>query len=857
MTKKLRYLCTLLLMAVAGVAWADDIAYYTLDGTVTSSTNTNYANAANIEVDGVNWGAMVNTTTNPWRIGGKSITNENRLVYTKDGMASVTTKVVVTLGDATLTVNSLKLEVATDDAFENVIDTQTKTTVTTKGDNEFTPTTGTVWSKGYYYRFTFNVTTTGSKNQYVQLSKIVFYKEQEAGEKIDPTVEISAESINVGETAQVTTNGPAVTLSSDDETVSISGTTITGVSAGSATITATWEENDEYNSGEQVFNITISDPNAKGGANNPYTVAEAIEYIGTLGTSTSPNDVYVKGIVSKLDNFNYNKITYWISDDGTTTSQMQVYNGYGLDGAAFTALTDLNTGDKVTVCGKVKMYNSTPEFIAESKIVSLKENTDPYISAPDKVELAYDATEGEFEASLENANAGVVVFTATLEEGCDWITDLVYMTNPITFKTSVNTSTEARSATITLHGTGAADKVVTITQEGAPKVYDNIADMFADAGSTATDVQVQFDGWTVTGVDTKNAYVTDGTNGFIIYNKDGHGFKVGNTLTSENPISCKLQLFKGSAELTELTASTDGLTIGTADGDTYANVDMADLSGVNTGALVSYENLTCSVDNGKYYLSDGSTSLQVYTTLYADALSQLEEGKSYNITGVYLQYNTTKEILPRSAADITEYVEETSVSVEIGEEGKATLYYSDKALEIPDGVEVTYVSAVSGTQITETAITGVIPPATGVIIAGEEGTYEFNVVDAANVTAVSGNLLSGSDEEGEIEAVATAECYYYKLVSENDEIGFYWGAEDGGVFTTGAHKAYLAVPQSNFDGAAPAKLFFSSFDEGISTGINNVEKIAENAAIYNLNGVRVSKMQKGVYVVNGKKVVVK
>lgn len=43
----------------------------------------------------------------------------------------------------------------------------------------------------------------------------------------------------------------------------------------------------------------------------------------------------------------------------------------------------------------------------------------------------------------------------------------------------------------------------------------------------------------------------------------------------------------------------------------------------------------------------------------------------------------------------------------------------------------------------------------------------------------------------------------------------------------------------------------------ISTGINNVEQTIGDAAIYNLNGVRVNKVQKGVYVVNGKKVVIK
>ena len=98
---------------------------------------------------------------------------------------------------------------------------------------------------------------------------------------------------------------------------------------------------------------------------------------------------------------------------------------------------------------------------------------------------------------------------------------------------------------------------------------------------------------------------------------------------------------------------------------------MANLAGVNTGALVSYKNLTCTVEvnNEKtyYYLSDGTTTLQVYNTLFA--FGALEADKKYDITGVYQQYSTkngdTKEILPRSAEDIKEATEEGTISTGI------------------------------------------------------------------------------------------------------------------------------------------------------------------------------------------------
>jgi hypothetical protein len=113
------------------------------------------------------------------------------------------------------------------------------------------------------------------------------------------------------------------------------------------------------------------------------------------------------------------------------------------------------------------------------------------------------------------------------------------------------------------------------------------------------------------------------------------------------------------------------LNVGTEGSVGIADITMANLAGVNTGALVSYKNLTCTVEvnNEKtyYYLSDGTTTLQVYNTLFA--FGALEADKKYDITGVYQQYSTnnreTKEILPRSAEDIKEAKEEGTISTGI------------------------------------------------------------------------------------------------------------------------------------------------------------------------------------------------
>ena len=313
---------------------------------------------------------------------------------------------------------------------------------------------------------------------------------------------------------------------------------------------------------------------------------------------------------------------------------------------------------------------------------------DPYISA-NNVNIAYDATSGEIAYTINNPVPGTLL-QATAD--ADWVSDITVGDEAITFTTTANEANTERVATFTLTYEGAEDKTVTVTQAAAPVVYTTIPDLFAAATSTATDVNVTFDGWVVTGVSTngKNVFVTDGQgNGFVINGTDlGNDYAVGNTLTG-SAVACSLKLQNGYAQLSNVDAN--DLTIGTGGSIDFSEIAMADLAGVNTGALVSYENLTCSVDNNRYYLTDGTTTVQVYSSLYADAYSTLEEGKTYNIAGVYQQYNNTKEILPRSTEDIVEVVsEEPSITVSpaevnaTAEETDGTLAISYENLEISD-----------------------------------------------------------------------------------------------------------------------------------------------------------------------------
>jgi hypothetical protein len=224
----------------------------------------------------------------------------------------------------------------------------------------------------------------------------------------------------------------------------------------------------------------------------------------------------------------------------------------------------------------------------------------------------------------------------------------------------INTNSTSRQGIITLTYTyndpiETVTKDVTVTQAAAPVVYSTIPDLFAAATSTATNVTVAFNNWVVSGVSSngKNVFVTDGTNGFVINSSDDMSsvYSAGKIL--QGTVACTLKLQNGYAQLTNVNA--DELTMLDGGSVVFAEIAMADLTGINTGALVHYDNLTCSVENNKYYLSDGTTTLQIYTSIYNFGTA-LEAGKTYNISGVYQQYNTTKEVLPRNAEDIEEVV---------------------------------------------------------------------------------------------------------------------------------------------------------------------------------------------------------
>ncbi len=254
-------------------------------------------------------------------------------------------------------------------------------------------------------------------------------------------------------------------------------------------------------------------------------------------------------------------------------------------------------------------------------------------------------------------------------------------------------------------------------------------------------------------------------------------------------------------------------------------------------------------------------------------------GKAYVSAEAYDTWNYAKEWTADIANALAWYQLATFDYAEIDIEatdnegdGYATYYNNTNDVILPDLIEAYTISSVSSDGVlTTNNLYGLIPAKTPVLLKGEVGEHRNAPSLTASLASFSGtNLLYGSSTETTTNVNGNEDDYYfYKLTVDaatESKLGFYWGAEDGAAFTMPANKAWLAIPRPSQSGGddedwpygVPSLKF--NFDGDETTGITSVvtPAVSAPAGIYSLQGVRVSDMsQKGVYIVDGKKVIVK
>ncbi|MBR3906550.1 MAG: hypothetical protein IKJ61_00440 [Bacteroidaceae bacterium] len=186
-------------------------------------------------------------------------------------------------------------------------------------------------------------------------------------------------------------------------------------------------------------------------------------------------------------------------------------------------------------------------------------------------------------------------------------------------------------------------------------------------------------------------------------------------------------------------------------------------------------------------------------------------------------------------------------------------YFAETSFVIPGtlGAEVYYVD---GTNENGNAnlvpITGTVYQETGVVVKFDteaDVTYAPEFVSPGTTTAVTGNLLKGTTKRTLISK--DTDKSYYVLGMVDGVVGLYnaKNGENKNEFYNGAFKAYLELP------AAQGTAAFYGFDWDGTTGIDQItDNREQSTAIYDLTGRRVEAITApGIYVVNGKKVLVK
>lgn len=169
---------------------------------------------------------------------------------------------------------------------------------------------------------------------------------------------------------------------------------------------------------------------------------------------------------------------------------------------------------------------------------------------------------------------------------------------------------------------------------------------------------------------------------------------------------------------------------------------------------------------------------------------------------------------------------------------------------IPSGTSCyTLTYTAGGAKVTAASVETTLGANTPVLVNAAEGSYKFVS------TATSGDLATGSSAQsngaltGVYETTNVPMDSYILYADEAHEIGFYQVTEEG-ANTVAANRCYLTATSG-------ARLLFIDYgNEAASIDGVNHETITNNR-YYNLSGQRVVQPAKGLYIVNGKKIIIK
>ena len=327
------------------------------------------------------------------------------------------------------------------------------------------------------------------------------------------------------------------------------------------------------------------------------------------------------------------------------------------------------------------------------------------------------------------------------------------------------------------------------------------------------------------------------------------------------PVEGKYYRIQGACEASPANHYITGHT--NADGGRIALTAEADASTIfyfTNGNLVAYQSgLVIGLSQSHWTFASIDDNSKPASTIAFEASPRTVGAYLVKSADLYMHYKTHEGAaeIDRCSSDGGHanhdwYLTEVkSLPVTITKAGYAT-FYAPVAVGVPENVTAHTVT-INGDWATLSEIEGdVIPANTGVVLEAAEGNYDFTITTAAEFDGVNALL-------GTVAATNIADDAYvlgYINVAEEGEdaqmeVGFYTASMTNGAWKNNSHKAYL--PKAVNSNSASLRFGFGT------TAIEEVE--TENAGaevIFDLTGRRVNQITKaGVYIVNGKKTLVK
>lgn len=597
-----------------------------------------------------------------------------------------------------------------------------------------------------------------------------------------------------------------------------------------------WGETGTVTFGKKLFEIKDANVTGKDDLNNSWSVVTVgTEYFGQYSTysqvgssadpaesitftMTLPSDVKFTSFSAEFGGFSGTKGNISLTVDGTEvgSGNLNAANNVTVGGGLKTAATGKELKVSVTGIDKgVRCYNIKYTY-EDSDSPSLSVNTTSVDFGTVEQNAAVEAK--TVPVSLKNITSANVKLTG---EGAS-----AFEVSPAVLTASGNVTITPKTTTV-----GTYTAKLEISADGAETLS-------VDVGMT---VREPFDGsvWEIKGTDLPGtSYAAcDGEHGpvrgFKFYTKDvlknnqsdykgqfqfrrkPTGFLY-NTTSFSNIVKIELE-----------TSSTFTVYVGKAE-----HPEAQEVKGTSANGVITYY---IPEGNGYFTIKNGDKTGYISSIKVYYSISPSEPTYTAN-TLTFKASNKEGNWATFSNDDVTFFNDDVIVNTVVVENNSLVSLALDKTTANIGGKEVTGYY---------------VPAKTGVLIYSIGKTVTYYVVKNKEVEPVDGgfNMLKPASEK------MTEGFKFYKLAYDNftekTGLGFYWGAADGAAFTVKPGLAYLAVPQAQ---AANVKGF--SFD-GTQTGINGVEATAAKGAIYNLNGQRVEKAQRGIYIQNGKKFIVK